>query len=110
MNVVRKFKKESLDFVYIDGNHTFRYVAEDIVEWEKIVRPGGAVAGHDYYNTATNAKQVICEVRCVVDAYIRAKGIENWYIFGRKKAIGEEAKSSKWQRDNKWLSWMWFKT
>lgn len=109
MSALRYFKDESLDFVYIDGNHTFRYVAEDIVEWSKKVKSGGVVSGHDYYNTGPNSKNVICDVQCVVDAYIRANGIKNWYLFGRKKATGEELKSSKWQRDNKWLSWLWIK-
>jgi hypothetical protein len=37
-NAYKQFADNSLDFVYIDGNHEFRYVAEDIYEWEKKVR------------------------------------------------------------------------
>ena len=39
----------SLDFVYIDGAHTFDYVMEDIITWARRVRKGGIVSGHDYY-------------------------------------------------------------
>lgn len=42
------FADESIDFVYIDGNHRLEYVINDICFWEKKVRRGGVVAGHDY--------------------------------------------------------------
>ena len=38
----------SLDFVYIDADHTFNGVVCDIVLWAQKVRRGGVVAGHDY--------------------------------------------------------------
>lgn len=43
-----KFEDESLDFVYIDGNHSEPYVSQDIAAWTPKVRKGGIVAGHDY--------------------------------------------------------------
>src|SRR3990167_8478670 len=48
MEAVTDFADESLDFVYIDGNHQLKYVVEDITEWSKKVRVGGAITGHDY--------------------------------------------------------------
>lgn len=48
MDAVRRFEPESLDFVYIDANHTFDWVMQDIIEWSKRVRPGGIVSGHDF--------------------------------------------------------------
>lgn len=38
----------SLDFVFIDGNHTYEYVISDIREWLPKVAEGGVIAGHDY--------------------------------------------------------------
>ncbi len=38
----------SLDFVFIDGDHSFNYVMLDILLWSPKVRKGGIVAGHDY--------------------------------------------------------------
>ncbi len=38
----------SLDFVYIDGNHQYESVIEDINFWESKVKDGGLIAGHDY--------------------------------------------------------------
>ena len=38
----------SLAFVYIDGDHYFRGVQEDLrMYWPKL-RPGGLIAGHDF--------------------------------------------------------------
>lgn len=41
MNAVKKFADASLDFVYIDANHDYEYVKEDIREWSKKVRKEG---------------------------------------------------------------------
>lgn len=42
------FKDGSLDFVYIDANHSEPWVSQDIAAWTPKVRKGGIVAGHDY--------------------------------------------------------------
>jgi len=49
MDAVKSFEDESLDFVFIDANHNYEFVRDDIREWSKKVRPGGIVSGHDYY-------------------------------------------------------------
>lgn len=38
---------ESLDFVFIDADHSYEAVKADIEAWEKKVKPGGCVLGHD---------------------------------------------------------------
>lgn len=42
------FQDDSLDFVYIDGNHDFDHVTQDLDNWYQKVKPGGIVAGDDY--------------------------------------------------------------
>jgi glycosyltransferase involved in cell wall biosynthesis len=42
------FEDESLDFVYIDGNHTYASVKEDMELWFPKLKKGGLFAGHDY--------------------------------------------------------------
>ena len=56
---------ESLDFVYIDGNHAYEFVAQDIILWGRKVRPGGIISGHDYG---------IRWVRRAVDCYAKSLG------------------------------------
>lgn len=41
------FKDNSLDFVYIDGNHMYEYVLEDLKLWYPKIKPGGILAGDD---------------------------------------------------------------
>ena len=43
------FDDNSLDFVYIDGDHSFDYVMLDLIYWNRKVRPGGIISGHDAY-------------------------------------------------------------
>lgn len=41
------FARESLDFVYVDGDHRYDRVTADLKAWWPKVRPGGILAGHD---------------------------------------------------------------
>jgi predicted O-methyltransferase YrrM len=40
--------RSNLAAVYIDGDHRFEFVKQDISAWLPKVRPGGILAGHDY--------------------------------------------------------------
>jgi len=94
MDAVKKFEDESLDFVFIDGNHSFDYVMEDIIEWSKKVRKGGIVSGHDYYHFRHSG------VIEAVNAYTGAYGIK-FNITERNEA---------WKRfDDGEPSWWWVK-
>jgi hypothetical protein len=42
------FEDNSLDFVYIDANHAYDYVVQDIELWYPKVKEGGYLCGHDY--------------------------------------------------------------
>lgn len=44
------FADQSLDFVYIDGDHSLKGCRRDLEAWWPKVRPGGVIAGHDYYD------------------------------------------------------------
>jgi len=69
-DAVRDFLPESLDFVYIDGNHAFDYVMQDLIEWSRKVKKGGIVSGDDYYHFKGAG------VVEAVDAYTKAHGIK----------------------------------
>lgn len=42
------YEDRSLDFVFIDGAHDYKYVKADIEAWLPKVKIGGYLAGHDY--------------------------------------------------------------
>lgn len=98
MEALADFKDESLDFVYLDGDHSFMPVAEDIFHWEKKVRKGGIVAGHDYDLTRVGAQNTVIHVKPVVDAYCQ--------VFGRELVVFGKDNSSK---NNSYPSWYFIK-
>lgn len=73
MEAVKDFNDNSLDFVYIDANHTFEFVVNDIAEWSKKVRVGGIVSGHDY-------SQHMFEVKGALDAWTSVRKIKPWFL------------------------------
>jgi hypothetical protein len=96
MKAVKDFEDSSLDFCFLDGNHTFEYIVNDIAEWSKKVKVGGIISGHDYWNSgkdvgwlsyeATEKEQMkLCQVKWAVDAYTNANKIAPWFITGRDK-------------------------
>jgi hypothetical protein len=47
-NASKQFDKESIDFVFIDGDHSYGSVKDDIKYWEPKVKENGLIMGHDY--------------------------------------------------------------
>lgn len=87
-----KFKDESLDFIYLDANHSFQATYEDLSAWSKKVQPNGFLSGHDYVN-----------------GYIHGSV---W--FGSKYAVDKWAQENKYPvytswEDNDFPSWFIFK-
>lgn len=39
-----------LDFIYIDANHSFNSVCQDLAAWYPKVKVGGLISGHDYFD------------------------------------------------------------
>lgn len=95
MEALKGFADESLDFVYLDGDHSFRHVAEDIVEWTKKVKKGGIVSGHDYFNTSPTATNLISQVKAVVDAYASSFNID-FYTFTRDVPVEKDDRTPSW--------------
>lgn len=92
VTIIREFSEEagdhfpdnSLDFVYIDGNHRLEYVVADIAVWTKKVRPGGIVAGHDFIKYKNQCNSHVVEA---VNAFNLAyrRGLP-WFVVGLPKA------------------------
>jgi SAM-dependent methyltransferase len=48
-DALREFPDGFFDWVYIDGNHYYEFVLEDLRQCLARVRPGGIIAGDDYH-------------------------------------------------------------
>jgi len=83
MEAVNRFDDGELDFVYIDGNHEFQHVTNDIAEWSKKVRVGGIVAGHDYVRY--KRRPFACHVKSVVAAWAYSHKIRPWFVANGQK-------------------------
>lgn len=74
LEAVQRFEDGSLDFVHIDGNHTFDHCVRDIIEWVPKVRKGGLVLIHDYCAFGLSG------VMPAVDGYTKCHWIDPWYV------------------------------
>ena len=116
MDAIEDFEDHSIDFVYIDGHHGFRYVAEDLVEWSRKVRPGGVVSGHDYaLNRKAPRDPYVLQVKYVLHAYTEAFRVGDWFVLGRKNPPGKRIEKDVYENEGKrekrdqWRSWFWVK-
>lgn len=104
-DAAKDFEDESMDFVYIDGNHTLPYVVEDIFVWDRKVKKGGIIAGHDYARIKGYGEGLDtpiwdgCHVKDGVDACANVMKIDKYYILGKRFSPTRD----------KWRSWFWIK-
>jgi len=95
MDAVKMFDDGSLDFVYIDANHEWPFVTQDIFYWSKKVRSGGIVSGHDYLKV--KRPDGLVQVKEVVHAYAEAFDISPWFVID--ECIEKRAGSWFWVKE-----------
>lgn len=77
----------NLDFVYIDGNHTYDYVKVDTKYYSKL-KEGGILGGHDFTGDNEGTKGVVKAVIELVNKYnirLYTKNRDWWVIKGANK-------------------------
>lgn len=75
----------SLDFVFIDGVHTYDHVSQDVRFWQKKVKPGGLFCGHDYDGMGDRrglfgVKRAVDEWATSNDLTIQVTGGNIWWV------------------------------
>lgn len=48
LNAAERWSDEPLDWIYIDGDHTYDAVLADLEAWWRRLKPGGVLSGDDY--------------------------------------------------------------
>jgi len=98
------FEDNSLDFVYIDANHAYDYVKEDIELWFPKVKKGGYLLGHDYIdmNWETDPHFADCYGK---DKHIYSNNGFYFGVFGVNPAVDEFCKTNNYELKltNEWF-------
>jgi len=68
------FAPQSLDWVYLDGNHSYLDFSQDLNCWWPKIRPGGILGGHDCLNKLDEGWH--CEVKSALDDWCDSLGLE----------------------------------
>jgi hypothetical protein len=90
-------QNETLDFVYIDGNHSIDNVIADLAAWTPKVRRGGLIMGHDYRKPKNNIGHHVVEA---VNAWTYAHRITPWFLLGAKgDANRDQNRSFLWVKE-----------
>jgi len=88
-DALKRFEDNSLDFVYLDGNHADPFVSEDINGWYKKIRSGGILAGHDYARPRIRGNEY--DVIAAVNRFTKENNINPWFVIGyhaKEKELG----------------------
>lgn len=75
-----KVVDNSLDFVYIDDHGDLANSVASIAAWSKKVRPGGIIAGFNYFRYRP---QNLVKTQQAVDAFVTAYNIGTWFTTDR---------------------------
>ena len=49
VEAAKAVEDKTVDFIYIDGDHSYEAVKADLEAWLPKMRPGGFLSGHDYF-------------------------------------------------------------
>jgi len=60
-DVAINYVDESLDFVFLDGDHSYDSIKKDICAWLPKVKKNGIIAGHDFSNQYPGIIQAVME-------------------------------------------------
>ena len=105
------FENESLDFVYIDANHAYDFIKEDMNLWFPKLKKGGIFSGHDYI-----------DIDWYNDPYFSENGKDKFVfttntdgsscyngVFGVNPAVDEFCRENKYELNltNEWFGTWW---
>lgn len=81
LDAVNDFMDDSLDFVYIDANHNYKEVLQDLEAWSKKVKKGGIVSGHDYVDQKKRSSHY--SVVLAVNDFVKKHNIEKLTVYAK---------------------------
>ena len=74
----------SLDFVYLDADHSYMAAKADIAAWAPKVKKGGVLSGHDYLNSSFEENKI-------ADFGVK-RAVDEWAIIQNQKIHSTQEK------------------
>lgn len=71
---------DNLDFVYIDGNHSYSFVKDDIEKYYGKIKVGGVLGGHDFETRFLGVIKAVTEFAYANKLEFDAKTVDWWLI------------------------------
>lgn len=68
VDMAKEFQDESLDLIYIDGDHSEAAMRLDLASWIPKVKPGGVISGHDW-----------CLIGTIVNRPVKVYPDQSWF-------------------------------
>lgn len=73
------FPHTKLDFIFIDGDHSYERCYEDLNLWYNKVRPGGIFAGHDFSLPGVNKALHQFRTENNIKGFFKVQKYDVWY-------------------------------
>lgn len=71
-----------LDFIFIDGNHTYEYALRDMKNYYSKVKSGGIFAGHDYSISQVNSALLeFLSGRDISLSEVKLLANDSWFLY-----------------------------
>lgn len=99
LEAAKDFPDNYFDFVYIDANHDFVNITNDLDTWKKKVKVDGILAGHDY---AYFSYRKFNHVKRVLEVYARCYRMHPYFVPGLSVCGNGLIR-------DKYRSWFWVK-
>lgn len=84
LEAVKDIEDMSLDMVYIDANHQYDFIRQDISAWIHKVKDGGILAGHDYGCTWSGVTQAVNQFvkDCNLELHVQCQDrlVQDWWF------------------------------
>ena len=71
---------KTLDFAYIDGNHQYQFVKQDLRLYFERVRHGGVLGGHDLSGDHAGVIRAVVEFAIEKELDLHAEGHDFWFV------------------------------
>ena len=70
----------NLDFGYFDGNHTYKQVKKNLINYYPKIKKGGIIGGHDFYASEMGVVQAVIEFALEHNLTLYGDIFDWWFV------------------------------